>query len=151
MLTGRTNEEVARGLVREVPLGRRLTGLDLAAARPEPSATFVTPMLATAVDGPFSDAGWLFELKLDGYRVQAVVRAGRLRLWTRNHKDAAAYFPDFAAASPDWLAADQAVVDGEMVALDAAGRPDFSLLQELAGLRGLGVKRGGAQARRRIT
>ncbi len=142
VLTGRINEEVAAGLIREVKPGRRLTGFDLAAARPEPSAVFVTPMLATAVDVPFSDAEWLYELKLDGYRVQAVVRAGALRLWTRNHQDAAVYFPDFAGGSPDWLAVHEAVVDGEMVALDAAGRPDFSLLGELAGLRGLGVKRG---------
>ena len=46
-------------------------------------------MLATAADGPFDDPDWLFELKLDGYRTQAVVRDGAVRLWTRKRVDAA--------------------------------------------------------------
>ncbi len=46
---------------------------------------------------PFSDPDWLFEMKLDGYRVEAVVHDGRVQLWTRNHQDAARYFPELAA------------------------------------------------------
>ena len=62
-------------------------------------------MLATPVDRPFDDPDWLFELKLDGYRVQAVVHGNAVRLWTRNHKDAATYFPAFAATSTAWIGA----------------------------------------------
>ena len=103
-------------------------------------------MLATAVDRPFSDDDWLYELKLDGYRVQAVVDGDSVKLWTRNRVDAASYFPAFAAAPPDWIGHQQAVVDGEMVALDQDGRPDFSLLQDLSGLRGLASVRGERRA-----
>jgi bifunctional non-homologous end joining protein LigD len=148
VLSGRTNEEVAAGTTpREgsapgkAASARTLADIDLSAATRAKLPTFIKPMLATPVDRPFSDPGWLFELKLDGYRVQAVVHDGATRLWTRNRKDAATYFPDFAAAPTDWIVADDAVVDGEMVALDPEGRPDFGLLQELSGTRGLGVKR----------
>ncbi len=141
VLSGRTNEEVAAGVSGAMAPARTLADIDLADARPGGRATFVKPMLATAVDGPFNDPAWLFELKLDGYRTQAVVRGGTVKLWTRKRVDAATYFPDFAAAPPDWIAADDAIVDGEMVALDAEGRPDFGLLQELTGMRGLGAKR----------
>ena len=120
---------------------RTLADIDLAGARPAGAPSFVKPMLATAVDAAFSDPDWLYELKLDGYRVEVVVRDGAVKVWTRNRKDAAGYFPAFAALPADWIAVDDAVVDGEMVALDDDGRPDFGLLQELTGLRGLAVKR----------
>ncbi len=142
ILSGRTNEEVAAGVPADVPPMRTLADIDLAGARPAGAPTFVEPMLAIAVDAPFTDPAWLFELKLDGYRVQAVVKDGSVKLWTRKRKDAATYFPAFAAAAPDWIGVHDAVVDGEMVALDTEGRPDFGLLQELTGTRGLGVKRG---------
>ena len=60
-------------------------------------------MMATLADRPFSDPDWLFELKLDGYRIEAVVRDGSVRLWTRNKQDAARYFPDLATAKPTWI------------------------------------------------
>jgi bifunctional non-homologous end joining protein LigD len=144
VLTGRTNEQVASGMAPgELASRPRSTAdIDLAAARHGELPAFVPPMLATAIDRAFSDPDWLFELKLDGYRVQAIVEGRVVRLRTRNGKDAATYFPAFAATPVAWLAGDRAVVDGEMVALDADGRPSFSLLQELAGLRGLSVKRG---------
>ena len=142
VLSGRTNEEVAAGITAEIPPGHTLVDIDLAGARPAGAPAFIPPMLATPVDAAFDDPGWLFELKLDGFRVQAVVHAGKTNLWTRNHKDAATYFPAFAALPPaDWIGLADAVVDGEMVALGADGRPDFSLLQELSGTRGLGVRR----------
>jgi bifunctional non-homologous end joining protein LigD len=141
VLTGRTNEEVAAGVPGIIPPGRTLADIDLSAARPAGRTAFVKPMLATAVDSAFSDPAWLFELKLDGYRTQAVVHEGALKLWTRKRVDAASYFPDFASTTPDWIGSDDAIVDGEMVALDPEGRPDFGLLQELSGMRGLGVKR----------
>jgi bifunctional non-homologous end joining protein LigD len=95
---------------------------------------FIPPMTATLADRPFNDPAWLFEVKWDGYRVQAVVRDGRVRLWTRNRQDAARYFPDLAGP-PDWIDAREAIVDGEVVALDPQGRPSFSLLQARAGFQ----------------
>ena len=75
------------------------TPLQLAAATTAVGTAPPTDGTATAIDGPFSDPGWLFELKLDGYRVQAVVGDGALRLWTRKRVDAATYFADFSASA----------------------------------------------------
>jgi bifunctional non-homologous end joining protein LigD len=141
--TGRTNDEVAAGAPPRIE-GKppALEGPpDLSAARPAPLPDFVRPMLATMTDGAFDDPGWLYEIKWDGYRVEAVVRANAVRLWTRNRIDAATYFPDLAGP-PDWIEAREAVVDGEVVALDPEGRPDFSLLQDRTGLRGLEAATG---------
>ena len=89
----------------------------------------IEPMLATLASKAFSDPDWLFEIKWDGYRVQAVVDDGKVRSWTRNLKDAETYFPRLLRP-PTWIDARQAIVDGEVVALDDDGRPDFSLLQD---------------------
>lgn len=104
---------------------------------------FIEPMTATLADRPFSDPDWLFELKWDGYRVQAHVRDGRVALYTRRGLDAAAYFPELAAP-PNWIAGRQAILDGEVVALNAAGEPEFGLLQ--ARRRSAGRPRAGEEA-----
>ena len=98
---------------------------------------FIPPMLATLADGAFDDPDWLFEIKWDGYRVQAVVRDGQVRLWTRKRVDAAHLLPGPGRGDAAGSRRVQAIVDGEVVALDAEGRPDFSLLQDRTGLRGL--------------
>ena len=148
ILSGLTNEEIAtrRPPVPGPPPARSMADIDLSAARQVPVPDFIPPMLATAVDRPFSDEDWLFELKLDGYRVQAVVKGRAVHLRTRGGKDGAAWFPVFAAESATWIGAYDAVVDGEMVALDEDGRPSFSLLQELAGMQGLGARRASEPA-----
>ena len=141
--TGRTNDEVAEGveprLVASPPNVEPEP--DLSASRPAALPDFVKPMLATLTEGAFDDPDWLYEIKLDGYRVEAVVHPKGVRIWTRNHIDAATYFPDLAEAV-DWIEAREAVVDGEVVALDPEGRPDFSLLQDRTGLRGLEAATG---------
>ena len=91
--------------------------------------TFVPPMLATLVAAPFDNPDWLFEVKWDGFRVEAVVDDGDVRLWTRGEQDASRYFGDFLSA-PGWITARRAVVDGEVIVLDDRGEPDFVLLQE---------------------
>jgi bifunctional non-homologous end joining protein LigD len=98
---------------------------------------FIPPMLATLVGAPFDDPDWLFEVKWDGFRVEAVVDDGIVRLWTRGEKDAAQlYFGPFLDP-PTWLAASSAIVDGEVIALDDRGEPDFALLQARIKRRGL--------------
>ena len=111
--TGRTNDQVAAGV---------------AAFPQRPMPGFIEPMTATLAAAPFSDPDWLFEVKWDGYRVQAHVQDGRVALYTRRGRDAAEYFPELAGA-PVWIDARESIVDGEVVALDAAGAPDFGLLQ----------------------
>ena len=90
--------------------------------------TFIPPMLATLVGAPFDDPDWLFEVKWDGFRVEAVVDGGDVRLWTRGEQDASRYFGPFLDP-PTWLDARRAIVDGEVIALDEHGEPDFALLQ----------------------
>ncbi len=148
--TGRTNDEVRDGVEPrfdgEPP--RQPGEVDLSAAREAPIPDFISPMRATLATDPFSDPDWLFEVKWDGYRVEAVLRDGVARLWTRNRQDAARYFPELAAAA-GWIEATDAIVDGEVVALDESGRPHFSLLQDRTGIRtgrAAGTKRPGSPA-----
>jgi bifunctional non-homologous end joining protein LigD len=89
---------------------------------------FIPPMLATLVPAPFDDPGWQFEIKWDGFRVETVVNRDEVRLWTRGQQDAARYFGPFLAP-PTWIGAREAIVDGEVIALDERGEPDFALLQ----------------------
>ena len=93
-------------------------------------------MLATLVAAPFDDPDWLFEVKWDGFRVEAAVDGEQVRLWTRGEQDGARYFGSFLEP-PSWLAARSAVVDGEVIALDDRGEPDFALLQ--ARIKGRGA------------
>ena len=94
-------------------------------------------MLATLASTPFDDPDWLYEIKWDGFRVQAVVDGGKVRTWTRGLKDAETYFPRLLSPA-SWIDARQAIVDGEVVAIDEDGRPDFSLLQTKLGQPGVG-------------
>jgi len=147
--TGRTNDELAAGVAPrfEAAPPAPEPELDLSAAREAPMPEFIAPMLATPGERPFEDPNWLHEVKWDGYRVQAVVRNGVARLWTRNRSDGATYFPELAGSAP-WIDAREAVVDGEVVALDATGRPSFSALQERTGMVGLEARTG--RRRRRV-
>ena len=129
--SGRTNDEVKANApaiwVSDAPAATAATDLD--GARPAPMPRYLEPMKATLASKPFRDEDWLFEVKWDGYRVEAVVSGGKVRLYTRNGHDAEAYFPRLLSP-PAWIEATEAIVDGEVVALDEGGRPDFSLLQE---------------------
>ena len=87
------------------------------------------PMLAALGElPPADDPRWAYEFKWDGVRALAHVRSGRLRLRARSGNDVTATYPELQAL-PAALAGRDAVLDGEVVALDAAGRPDFGLLQ----------------------
>jgi bifunctional non-homologous end joining protein LigD len=135
--TGRTNDDVKadRDALWIGAMPAAAAEIDLAGAVAAPLPTRIEPMLATLANKAFSDPDWLFEIKWDGYRVQAVVADGKVRLWTRNLKDAETYFPRLLTP-PSWIDARQAVVDGEVVAIDDQGLPDFSLLQARLGEKG---------------
>ncbi|MGZ4607203.1 MAG: non-homologous end-joining DNA ligase [Blastococcus sp.] len=86
------------------------------------------PMLATAGELPDDDAAWGYEFKWDGVRAVAAVHGGELSLRSRKGTDITVRYPELGRF-PDVLAAHDAVVDGEVVAMDARGRPDFGALQ----------------------
>jgi bifunctional non-homologous end joining protein LigD len=85
------------------------------------------PMLATLVDKPFNDTGWVFETKWDGFRVVAVIKKGKVTLYSRNGTDVTMRYPAVAKALVRTKY--DAVIDGELVALDSKGRSRFQLLQ----------------------
>lgn len=92
------------------------------------------PMLASRgtppdVDG---DRDWAFEMKWDGIRAICAVGGGQVRLVSRNGNDMSDRFPELAELS-EALQADAGILDGEIVALDESGRPDFGLLQQRLG------------------
>src|SRR2546425_316343 len=105
----------------------------------------IHPMLATLVDEPFSDPEWIFETKWDGFRSVCFLDRGSMRLVSRNQIDMTPQYPELAKL-PNQFAAKQAIVDGEIVALDEHGLPSFQLLQNKLRLRsGSHAARGKAQ------
>jgi bifunctional non-homologous end joining protein LigD len=88
---------------------------------------FVPPQLCTSVERPPTGGGWVHEIKFDGYRIQMRVENGAVTLKTRKGLDWTAKFgsaiPRAARELPDCL------IDGEIVALDHRGSPDFAGLQ----------------------
>jgi bifunctional non-homologous end joining protein LigD len=136
--TGRTNDDVKadRDVLWNGQAPAAQAEIDLTGAVEAPMPPYVEPMLATLASTPFSDPDWLYEIKWDGFRVQAVVDDGKVRTWTRGLKDAETYFPRLLSPAT-WIEARQAIVDGEVVAIDEDGRPDFSLLQTKLGQPGV--------------
>ncbi|MFC8923656.1 ATP-dependent DNA ligase [Cellulosimicrobium sp. NPDC057127] len=96
------------------------------------------PMLASAgrpSDFAGGDDAWAFEMKWDGFRTLAEVSAGSVRLVSRSGKDMTVTYPELQAVAeqvPD--DALPLVLDGEIVALDARGRPSFRRLQQRANI-----------------
>src|ERR1035437_5533173 len=106
----------------------------LAGAEEKPMPTVVHPMLATPTGKAFDDPDWLFEIKWDGYRAVAFIEDGRVRLVSRNQNDLTAQFPELGSL-PQFVKAQRAILDGEIVALDEEGRPSFSLMQQRTGFQ----------------
>lgn len=140
VLTGRTQEEIAQQLdVADPPApadarnAQRTTipGLDkLKGAKLAPMPAIVSPMLAELGKGkPPSTKGWLYEIKWDGVRAMCFVGRDGLRILSRNGNDITRQYPELSVLSHH-LKAHTAVLDGEIAALDAKGRPDFEKLQE---------------------
>ena len=107
---------------------------DLKDALRAPMPTIIRPMLATAIAEPFDSPDWLFEIKWDGYRAVAFIAEGELRLVSRNQNELTGQYPELRNL-PEFVKAEKAVLDGEVVALDEEGRPSFSLMQQRTGFR----------------
>jgi bifunctional non-homologous end joining protein LigD len=102
---------------------------DLSGARKGPLPAFVEPMLASSAASPPSDARWIHEIKFDGYRLQARIEAGAVKLLTRGGLDWTAKFGKEIIAAFRGLNVGSALIDGELVVETDSGASDFSALQ----------------------
>jgi DNA ligase D-like protein (predicted ligase) len=90
-------------------------------------AKFIEPMLLLRTEKLPEGLDWLVELKLDGYRALAMKTAGKVQLRSRNDNDFSLRYHRIVKALQPMP--DETVIDGEVIALDAEGRPSFNLLQ----------------------
>jgi len=136
VISGRSNDDLAGGPLRAdhkaraaKPAAAKPSGLaKLAGARKAILPPFVEPSLATLVPRPPSGEGWLHEIKHDGYRIQARLDGGKLKLLTRKGLDWTKRFPTVTEAVKA-LRCKAALLDGEIVVQDANGHASFSGLQ----------------------
>ena len=101
-----------------------------AAAEPAKRSRRYAPMLATLEKSVPKGDDWLYEVKWDGYRALAYVTGGDVALFSRNENDLTARFADVAKSIGKALRTPNAVLDGEVCALDENGRATFSAMQQ---------------------
>jgi bifunctional non-homologous end joining protein LigD len=125
--TGRTMAEIAAGEdVWRSNRGGQKGGRGKKEASPAPPP-FMEPQLATLVDEVPTGNSWIHEYKYDGYRLLLAVGDGVATAWTRNGKDWSDKFKALVKAAARLPAG--CLIDGEAVALDESGKPNFQLLQ----------------------
>lgn len=101
-------------------------------ARKATLPNFIPPQLATLVKEPPSGDEWLHELKFDGYRMLCRINRGKVTFWSRNGKDWTEKFLNVIEAVKS-LNVTNAILDGEIVIVDAQGRSSFQKLQRAMG------------------
>jgi bifunctional non-homologous end joining protein LigD len=124
---------------------RKKTAAICSGARAARMPAEIRPMLATLVDDPFSDPQWIFETKWDGFRAICFISGGKARFVSRNQIEMTPQYPELYHV-PKQITARQAILDGEIVALDEQGMPRFQLLQPRVGRKsGVEALRGKGQ------
>jgi bifunctional non-homologous end joining protein LigD len=136
--------EKAKKKAKTTPSGLAASGeiKDLEGAVKRAMPTAITPMLATPAEKPFDDPEWLFEIKWDGYRAVAFIENGKVRLVSRNQNDLTGQYSELDDL-PKLVKAKNAILDGEIAALDEQGRASFSLMQQRTGIRSGGRRTAG--------
>ena len=132
VLSGLTVEELGEGYDPSPGLEETLARLEAPVRSVRPDE--VKLMLAHTAEEAFTDPAWLFELKLDGYRMLGYRSGPRVQLRTRNGHDATRTFPELVRALAA-LPVKEFLLDGEVVMHDEAGHPSFQRLQNRARLR----------------
>jgi bifunctional non-homologous end joining protein LigD len=107
---------------------------DLRGAAKREMPAKIQPMLASVIEKPFDDPDWFFEIKWDGYRAVSFIQNGNVRLVSRNQNELTHRYPELQDL-PKFLHTKNAILDGEVVAVDEQGRPSFSLMQQRTGIR----------------
>src|SRR5262249_35506696 len=113
----------SRFALSDLPLSARVGSMPRLSKLPQR----LQPMLAVLTDAPFDDADWVFESKWDGFRMVTSIEGGKVALFSRNGKIISESYRVVARALEKIK--HDAVLDGELVALDAHGRARFQLLQ----------------------
>ena len=132
-LRERVRRAVARkesGAKKKVP-GARKQKNDAPDSLPAAQPRFIAPMKPRLVETPPTSGDWIYELKFDGIRAQAIKNGAKVKLISRNENDLTKKFEEVAAAVAA-LPCQECVLDGEVVALDDEGRSSFQLLQARA-------------------
>jgi bifunctional non-homologous end joining protein LigD len=132
VLSGLTVEQVKAGERPGSKLRETVEAAGATQSRVDPRQ--VKLMLAETRDGAFTSDDWIFELKLDGYRLLATKRGGDVQLLTRNGQDYTGVFPEVARAVKAFPY-DACILDGEVVVMDDAGKPSFARLQRRGTLK----------------
>jgi DNA ligase D-like protein (predicted ligase)/DNA ligase D-like protein (predicted 3'-phosphoesterase) len=136
VVSGRTLEDIAEG--RPASRDRRVVNaseLDGAMEAPMPKMPGgVRATLAELREKPFSDPNWIFEIKWDGVRALAEIKGGKTTLWARSGRDVTKEYPEFKNLAEKFRVKN-AIVDGEIVTLDADGRSNFQKLQNRLGVQ----------------
>src|SRR6266702_4368661 len=127
VLSGLTNDELRNAEQRAEPIKKELA--KLGAPKRNLRVEDTELMLAETRDEPFSKPGWLFEVKLDGYRMRAARQDGEAILYSRKGLDYTEAFPEIARAVKA-LPFEGVILDGELVVLNESGHPSFNKRSE---------------------
>jgi bifunctional non-homologous end joining protein LigD len=126
VLSGLSVDDVKVMPVHPIPAARLVPSGELA-----PTPATLAPMHAEIGDAPFNDPGWMWEPKLDGYRALAFIQKEGVQLRSRRGLDLAPEFPKLSAELARQAVAGM-ILDGELVAFNASGKPSFNALQNRA-------------------
>ncbi|MEO8345741.1 MAG: DNA ligase D [Betaproteobacteria bacterium] len=129
VLSGKTVTEL-----KFLPVARMPAAQLAPAGKVEAMPAKMSPMLAEVGDAPFHRDEWMWEPKLDGYRVLAFIDEHGVKLRSRRGLELASKFPRLVTELAQ-QAVDGMIIDGELVAFDASGKPSFAALQDRAQLK----------------
>ncbi len=126
VLSGLTIDDLKAGKLPSREVVDKLS--EIPGIKKESFPTRITPMLASLASKSFSDPDWIFEPKLDGYRVIATINLGKVTLISRNGIDITRHYPPIAESLKK-QSASNLILDGEVIALDQQGKQCFQCLQ----------------------
>jgi bifunctional non-homologous end joining protein LigD len=143
VLSGLTNDELRNAKQRAEPIKKELEKLGAPKRALRVEGTEL--MLAETRDAPFTRDGWIFEVKLDGYRMRAACQNGEPILYSRKGLEYIESFPEIARAVKS-LPFEGVILDGELVVTNDSGHPNFNMLQARAKLGAREAKRAAIEA-----